>query len=164
MVGSKTSPGPPRASKKMLSRTPSDSPRPVLMMQQVLGDESPAAERRALVLTEVSDKMVVFGDAGPTRPKDMLEFTRNCKYKKVGGQQLERDCMFCGAHITSTGASRVVDHFAGQCVLCPPSVKDPCVAFRDSTDAKRKGKEEHTALVREEQEEAQLLRACNILE
>ena len=62
MVGSKTSPGPPRASKKMLSRTPSDSPRPVLMMQQVLGDESPAAERRALVLTEVSDKMVVFGD------------------------------------------------------------------------------------------------------
>ena len=89
MVGSKTSPGPPRASKKMLSRTPSDSPRPVLMMQQVLGDESPAAERRALVLTEVSDKMVVFGDAGPTKPKDMLEFTRNCKYKKVGGQQLE---------------------------------------------------------------------------
>ena len=30
-------------------------------------------------------------------------------------------------------------------------MKDPCVAFRDSTDAKRKGKEEHTALVREEQ-------------
>ena len=74
MVGSKTSPGPPRASKKMLSRTPSDSPRPVLMMQQVLGDESPAAERRALVLTEVSDKMVVFKqDESLTQLEDTAE-------------------------------------------------------------------------------------------
>ena len=49
--------------------------------------------------------------------------------------------------MVSTGASRVVDHFANVCVLCPLSVKDPCIALRTSTDVKRDRKAEHSSLV-----------------
>jgi hypothetical protein len=101
---------------------------------------------------EASDKLAAFGPAGLVKPKDVLVFTRNLKLKVVGGQQLECECMFCHTRITSTGASRVVAHFSKDCVLCPPSVKDPCAAMRSHTESNRKGKVEHNTLVRAEQE------------
>ena len=60
--------------------------------------------------------------------------------------------MFCGYHITSTGAVRVVEHLALHCVLCPKSVQEPCSAMRAKTDVKRERKEEHLTLVKEEQD------------
>ena len=38
--------------------------------------------------------------------------TKNITHKKVGGQQLSAECMFCGTVISSTDATRVVEHFA----------------------------------------------------
>ena len=89
--------------------------------QSFLGDDETAEERNASLREEVSMKLEVYGTADPTKPKQVLDFCRNVTYKKAGGQQLETDCMFCGAHLISTGATCVVDHFANVCVLCPSS-------------------------------------------
>ena len=70
----------------------------------------------------------------------------------MGGQQLVCSCMFCNRSITSTGASRVVEHFADGCVLCAKEVKEACQRLRSNTLSKRKAKEEHKALVVKEQE------------
>ena len=120
--------------------------------QSVLGDCEDAEERRVMLQEEASDKLAAFGPAGLVKPKDVLVFTRNLKLKVVGGQQLECECMFCHTRITSTGASRVVAHFSKDCVLCPPSVKDPCAAMRSHMESNRKGKVEHNTLVRAEQD------------
>ena len=128
--------------------------------QLLLGDDETAAERNASLREEVCVKLEAYGTAGPAKPKQFLDFCRNVTYKKAGGQQLEAECMFCGAHLISTGATRVVDHFANVCVLCPKSVRDPCIAVRNSSDAKRVRKDEHGVLVFQEQEQAvRLLKA-----
>ena len=62
--------------------------------------------------------------------------------------------MFCGAVISSTGATRVVEHFARDCVMCPPCVRDPAQTLRGETAGKRERKDEHKVLVRAEQEQA----------
>ena len=122
--------------------------------QDFLGDEEAAETRMTAIREEVTYKLSLLGEAGITKPKEVLEFAKNVQYKKVGGQQLTCECLFCGTHINSTGATRLVDHLSNACVLCPASVKDPCLAMRSKTDWKRKGKEEHTALVKEEQDQA----------
>ena len=96
---------------------------------------------------EVADKMVLFGKAGIMKPKQLMEFMKNITYKKVGGQQLSAECLFCGAVISSTGATRVVEHFARDCVMCPPCVRDPAQALRSETAGKRERKDEHKVLV-----------------
>ena len=62
--------------------------------------------------------------------------------------------MFCGAVISSTGATRVVEHFARDCVMCPPGVRDPAQTLRGETAGKNERKDEHKVLVRAEQEQA----------
>ena len=44
------------------------------------------AERLELLQEEVADKMVLFGKAGIIKPKQLMDFTKNITYKKVGGQ------------------------------------------------------------------------------
>ena len=90
-------------------------------------------------------KLEGYGTASPTKPKQVLDFCRNVRYKKAGGKQLEADCMFCGAHLISTGATRVVDNIANVCVLCPSSI-----TLRVSSDTKRVRKDEHSLLVLQE--------------
>ena len=98
--------------------------------------------------------MGAYGPEGPTKPKHALDFTRDLCYDKVGGQHLTASCMFCNTHLMSTGSTRIVDHFAKACVLCPPAVRDFCVGLRSKVSAKRERKEEHTQLVVQEQDSA----------
>ena len=123
--------------------------------QSVLGDDQAAGDRQLALQEEVEALLVSYGDEGPNKPKRMLNFTRNVQYKRVGGQQLQAECMFCGLLLllTSTGATRIVDHFAMQCVLCPTSVAKPCKELRARTDVKRERKDEHVVLVKEEQDQ-----------
>ena len=121
--------------------------------QELLGDDDTREERWTALLDEVNDIVAKLGDAGITKPKEALLFIRNVQYKKVGGQQLEGNCMFCTKKITSTGATRVVDHFVSQCALCPPAVKAPFVAMREQTAVARSDKKQHAALVMRDQEE-----------
>ena len=76
--------------------------------QSRLGDDEATETRLASLRDETARKLEVYGAVGPQKPKNMLDFCRNVAYKKTGGQQLEADCMFCGFHLVSTGASRVV--------------------------------------------------------
>ena len=125
--------------------------------QVLLGDDEEANANIMSLQEETHHVLSQLGEPGITKPKELLLFTRNLVYKKIGGQQLEADCMFCGYHINSTGATRIVDHMRDACVLCPPCVKDPCTAMRVHTDTRRKGKEEHTMLVKQEQDVAMRL-------
>ena len=68
-------------------------------------------------------------------------------------QVLACKCMFCNSMIVSTGAARVVDHFCKSCALVPENVKGPFIEMRSGTEASRKQKMEHKALVHEEQEQ-----------
>ena len=110
---------------------PADAPaHPIAVRQDrqlFLGDDDSAQERSLSLREEVDKKLAAYGPDGPTKPKHALDFTRDLCYDKVGGQHLTASCMFCNAHLMSTGSTRVVDHFAKVCVLCPPAVKDFCV-------------------------------------
>ena len=124
--------------------------------QLQLGDEERIDERLARRAHDLEERLAKLGAPGIQRPKDLLEFVNNLKHKSVGGQQLEADCMFCGKHLTSTGAVRVVDHFRDQCLLCPKEIKSACDRLREETDRKRKEKAEQNALVAVEQEQTLL--------
>ena len=127
---------------------------PQAQAQILLGDDEAKAARWAAKIDEVNDIMGRLGDAGITKPKDALLFVRGLSYKKVGGQQLECECMFCSKKITSTGATRIVDHFAKECVLVVPNVKQPFVAMRQQTEVSRASKHEHKVLVQADSEVA----------
>ena len=116
--------------------------------QAQLGDDDALQARLHALAEEVTEKLAAIVDF---KPKDALRFVRGLSYKKVGGQQLEGDCMFCGKHLNSTGATKVVDHFK-TCALCVPELKAKCAALRDETEKKRKEKADHTALVVKEAE------------
>ena len=126
----------------------------ITVRQSCLSDDG-GTRNAASLLAAAQVILSQFGSDGVTKPKQLLEFTVNLKYKSVGSQQLEADCMFCFYHIKSTGASRVVDHFLDHCLLCPRVVHEACSHLRAKTETSRrrgrKGKEEHTMLVREEQ-------------
>ena len=81
-------------------------PRP----QTLLGDADDKKERLEALEQEVQDKITALGGR-IDKPKHALRFVTNIQYKAVGGQQLTADCMFCRKSISSTGATRVVDHF-----------------------------------------------------
>ena len=59
-------------------------------------DEEQIDDRLARRAHELEGRLAKLGTAGITKPKDLLEFVNNLKYKTVGGQQLTADCMFCG--------------------------------------------------------------------
>ena len=122
--------------------------------QPGLGDDEDVAERLLVLQEEVATKMALFGNAGIVKPKQVMDFTKNITYKKVGGQQLSAECIFCGAVINSTGATRVVEHFARDCVMCPPCVREPAQALCGETAGKRERKDQHKLLVQAEQEQA----------
>ena len=109
---------------------------PASSRQDFLGDDEEAETRMTALKEVVTYKLSLLGDAGITKPKEVLEFAKNVQHKKVGGQQLTCECLFCGTHINSTGATCLVDHLSNACVLCPASVKDPCLAMRSKTDWK----------------------------
>ena len=75
------------------------------------------------------------GDDGLTKPKEALLFMSNIAYKNVGGQLLlSCNCMFCSLPISSTGATRCVDHLTKGCALVPKEVKSALNFMRGSTD------------------------------
>ena len=121
-------------------------------VQPVLGDDEDAETRLASLNQEVQERQEAIGAGGISQPKHAVCFVNNITYKRVGGQQFTAQCMFCKAAITSTGANRVLEHFAVKCVLIPRAMKDSFVAIRESADQKRKVKQEHVALVKEEQD------------
>ena len=57
--------------------------------QLLLGDDEQAAETALALAEQVETKMVSFGEGGLRKPKQVLEFVINIKYKTVGGQQLD---------------------------------------------------------------------------
>ena len=75
-----------------------DSPAPLVLargnvtvvattqQQVLLGDVEDSEERRLTLVEETNKKMERFGDAGITRPKQVLDFVRNLHYKTVGDQ------------------------------------------------------------------------------
>ena len=119
--------------------------------QALLGDVEDSEERRLTLVEETNQKMERFGDAGITKPKQVLDFVRNLQYKTVGGQQFQGNCMFCNISIHSTGATRVVCHLV-ECVLATAQIKKQCAALVASTATKRAGKTEHTMVVAEERD------------
>ena len=62
--------------------------RPAVLQLQ-LGDEEQIDERLARRAHELEGRLAKFGAAGIQKPKDLLEFVNDIKYKVVGGQQLE---------------------------------------------------------------------------
>lgn len=124
-------------------------------VQAHLGDDDAVDARLARLQDDVSTRLATLGNGGIQKPKDILKFVDNLAYKAVGGQQLECDCMFCGKHLISTGATKVVDHYKA-CGLCPAEVKSACIEFRNDTAQKRKAKDEHQALVLAEEEQRTL--------
>ena len=121
--------------------------------QGLLGDVDDAQSRLLKIYEEANDKLMTFGPGGLSKPKQALEFVKNVTYKSVGGQQLTCNCMFCNVSISSTGATRVVDHLL-KCQLCPPDIRTPCEAMRDTTAGKRKDKQEAVVVAGEERERA----------
>ena len=84
-----------------------------------------AAQARVDALDLILDeKLETLGQAGIVRPKDALLFVKDLQFKagSKSVQQLTCKCMFCSMHISSTGATRVVDHLTA-CALCPQPVK-----------------------------------------
>ena len=63
--------------------------------QPGLGDDEDVAERLLVLQEEVATKMALFGNAGIVKPKQVMDFTKNITYKKVGGQQLSAECTGC---------------------------------------------------------------------
>ena len=92
-------------------------PAATALQQGQLGAEEEREERRLAVLADMETRLGAVGEI--TKPKQVLPFVDNVVYKAVGSQQLKANCMFCGQLINSTGATRVVDHFAFDCVLLP---------------------------------------------
>ena len=129
------------------------------------GQRLAAAQQRVDALhAEIDDKFEQLGEAGIARPKDVLLFVKDLQNKEgCKGSQIVGACMFCCMRITSTGATRFVDHFL-DCPLIPARIRHPVRLLRDGTVKKRKLKEEqknHTRLEAEEAlKEAKLLRAA----
>lgn len=63
--------------------------------------------------------------------------------------QLTAKCMFCSKAVTSTGASRLVDHLVG-CLLCPKEVKEVGKAMRLMTACKRSAKDAQLKMQQQE--------------
>ena len=87
----------------------------VVTPQAVLGDDDCGfeAERISVLVAQV----------GPIKqPKQAISFLDKVS-PSVGGQQVKGNCTFCSKLISSTGATRIVDHLAWECPLVPPEVK-----------------------------------------
>ena len=121
-----------------------------------------AAERLAVAQARVDaldlileEKLETLGAPGIVRPKDALLFVKDLEYKEGSKsvQQLTCKCMFCNMHISSTGATRVVDHLTA-CVLCPQRIKVPLRNVRACTSGKRKHKQEQLKLVSDQADKA----------
>ena len=121
---------------------------PPVIVATLLGDDDDAEGRVALMGEEACRALAQMGGS-MRKPADAEAFFVNVLYKKVGGQQLTADCMFCHRAVTSTGASRLVDHMGG-CALVPVVLKNSCTAMILSRQAKRKNKAEVAALVVDE--------------
>ena len=55
--------------------------------------------------------------------KQALMFFDNKASSSVGSQQVKGICTFCQRSVTSTGATRMVDHLSKDCILVPFEVK-----------------------------------------
>ena len=73
--------------------------------QAILGDDEEAAGRMEALQEEVADKMAVYGKAGITKPKQLMDFAKNVSYKKHGGQHLSAECTYSAA-LSSTAPAR----------------------------------------------------------
>lgn len=104
-----------------------------------------------MMVSETRDKLIAIGNAGITKPKHELDFLSNLTYKAAGGQQLQGNCIFCSLLVTSTEATRVVDHLV-LCQLFRPEIRTMCKALVSNKENKRKAKQEHFALVQEERD------------
>ena len=122
-----------------------------------------AQQRVDTMHLEIDERLEQLGEAGITRPRDVLLLVKELKNKEGKGMQLSGACMFCNASITSTGATRFVDHIL-DCPLVPARIRQPVRLLRDGTVKRRKLKEEQKNNTRLEAEEAlieaKLLRAA----
>ena len=98
-----------------------------------------AAQQRVDALhAEIDEKFEQLGEAGIARPKDVLLFVKDLQNKEgCKGSQIVGACMFCCMRITSTGATRFVDHFM-DCPLIPARIRHPVRLLRDGTVKRRK--------------------------
>ena len=79
-------------------------------------------------------------------------FFDNKESPAVGSQQVKGSCTFCRRKVTSTGATRMVDHIFKDCVLMPSEVKAGFVCLREGTVAVRVDKRKEEALIIEERD------------
>lgn len=86
-----------------------------------------------------------------TKPKQVMSLFTDHRYKKVGGQQLTAACLFCKRDVTSTGATRLVEHTAS-CPLVPKDTKDSFLRLLNQKDEKRVEKRQLITLIAEEVE------------
>ena len=117
-------------------------------------DPDVSAARADALHALVDEQFDLLGEKGITQFKHALQFTNNLAYKGGSATQLTAECMFCKMRITSTGATRVVDHFLKTCVLVPERVKQPFAVMRAGTERKRKMKIESCLLVEQEAQDA----------
>ncbi|KAL3895711.1 MAG: hypothetical protein SGPRY_013447 [Prymnesium sp.] len=119
--------------------------------QALLGDANSQRQLELASRQARADAILeTLGPKGLAKPRDTLHFFTDVKFKKVSGQQLEAKCMFCKlGPMSSTGATRLVDHLVG-CLLCPPSITEAVNKMRTKTQSKRKEREEMTSIVQEE--------------
>ncbi|KAL1496771.1 hypothetical protein AB1Y20_014360 [Prymnesium parvum] len=75
----------------------------------------------------------------PSKPKDTKRFYKEVVHKDRGAQ-LSGLCMFCNKKVTSTGATRLVDHLI-DCVHAVKEIKDLCKQLRQKTATKRQLKD-----------------------
>lgn len=113
-------------------------------MQTVLGDNPVAQlDRKRKELEERTQEILDgLGENGLCKPKQVLEFFNDVKFKSVGGQQLTAICMYCGfGPIASTGATRLLLHLS-KCSACPANVRAQVVEMSCAANKKRKSKQE----------------------
>ena len=90
-----------------------------------------AQQRVDTMHLEIDERLEQLGEAGITRPRDVLLLVKELKNKEGKGMQLSGACMFCNASITSTGATRFVDHIL-DCPLVPARIRQPVRLLRDT--------------------------------
>lgn len=118
------------------------------LVATTLGDERAAEAQMEALRDEAKN---ILQRQPIEKPKHVLALFKNVQYKKVGGQELVGQCMFCKRSVTSTGATRCLDHLVS-CPLVFPEVKEACMKLRTQTAQKRKLKQEEKSLVLKEAE------------
>ena len=83
------------------------------------------------------------------RPNHVLSFFNKMQLKAPGSQQRTGHCMFCDIKITSTGATRFLEHLVKCSSVCA-EVKARCKKLAQTSQGKRKIKDEVASVTEDE--------------